>query len=151
LLGGTKEPISFELKGTTSGRIQTQEPNFTESDHHFGSQTGWEDMTDDFSEPQNHTYEGEGCGQPMRVEEVRQNRHTQLLLENEDVPTVTTIRARVVTDGERVVLEVQTPQYPWFQPIARLQVNKKGQVVMYRERGVKDGFVKTDSEGRINN
>ena len=135
LLGGTKDPISFELKGTTSGRIQTQEPNFTESEHHFGSQTGWEDVTDDFSDPQNDpTGEEEGCGQPMRVEEVRQNRHTQLLLENEDVPTVTTIRARVVTDGERVVLEVQTPQYPWFQPVARLQVNKKGQVVMYPGR-----------------
>jgi len=110
--------------------------------------TGWEDVKNDYlPDPETE----EGCGEPTRVEEVRQNRHTQLLLEDESEPTVTSIRGRLVTDGERLVLEVKTPTFPFYQAVARLQVNKKGQVVMYRERGTEDRFIKTDSEGRINN
>lgn len=84
-----------------------------------------------------------------RLERVRENNHVQLLLEGEKIPTVTSIRVRLVTDGERVVLELQ-PFGRLAQAVARLEV-KDGKVVMYREQGVMSGLINTDSEGRIQN
>lgn len=95
---------------------------------------------------------GWGKEESNHIQNARATKHTQLLLENEPIPPVTPIRSRLVTDGEDVILEVQTPSYGLYQSVARLSVNKFGELVMYRTRRiVVDPFIKSDSQGRIQN
>lgn len=86
------------------------------------------------------------------VQERVSNQRIHLHLENETTPLIQPITARLVTDhsGERIVLQVRTPETPEFIAVARLAV-KNGKVVMFRERGVESEFINTDSQGRIQN
>lgn len=146
----TPELIPFQVKGTASGRIQTAKPNFTEVDkvQPFGGSAAKVLHDADVINKQQVGMLLEKLNE-LRLNHVREDAHVQLLLEKDDVPEVTPVRARLVTDGHRIVLELLTPgQIP--VAVARLEV-KKGKVVMYRERGVDSPFVKTDSQGRIQN
>lgn len=80
------------------------------------------------------------------------NGKIHLTLEGEIVPQIQQIEARLVSDdsGERIILQVRTPEEPFFIGVARLVV-KDGKVAMFREQGVKSEFINTDSQGRIQN
>lgn len=140
------------------GTKKADEPLFVAPLTPFGEQQllqqqlpGNPEMTDeDFFD----ALDDDGCGdeETDHIQDARATKHTQLLLEGEPVPSVTAIRSRLVTDGEDVILEVQTPSFGFYQSVARLTVNKFGQVVMYRtRRTLGDSFIKSDSQGRIQN
>lgn len=80
------------------------------------------------------------------------NGKIHLTLEGETAPQIQPIEARLVSDdsGERIVLQVRTPEEPFFIGVARLVV-KDGKVAMFREQGVESEFINTDSQGRIQN
>lgn len=80
------------------------------------------------------------------------NGKIHLILEGEMVPQIQQIEARLVSDdsGERIILQVRTPEKPFFIGVARLVV-KDGKVAIFREQGVESEFINTDSQGRIQN
>lgn len=92
----------------------------------------------------------EMCDQHSDV--VVNNGKIHLTLEGEIVPQIQQIEARLVSDdsGERIVLQVKTPEEPFFIGVARLVV-KDGKVTMFRKQGVESEFINTDSQGRIQN